>query len=81
MPLSAEQRTERARLAANRRHHPDKPELTKDTTRRFKVAAAERYIRELVESAPPLQPEDIERLRALLPPAALVQDGGAPDAD
>jgi hypothetical protein len=45
-------RRRRARLAANLRHHPDQPELSEER-RYFKAAAAERYIRKLVDGFPP----------------------------
>jgi hypothetical protein len=60
-----EARHRRARLAANARHHPDKPELT-DERRYFKAAAAERYIKQLVDTFPPLTREQRARLATLL---------------
>jgi hypothetical protein len=57
--------TERARVAWNERHGN---RAAADAARRaMRVARADEYLRKLVESAPPLRPEDVERLRALLP--------------
>jgi hypothetical protein len=71
--LDAEDRRRRARLAATTRSHPDRPDLTVEDRRYFKAAAAERYIRELVDGLPPLTAEQRARLAALLHP-------GGPDA-
>jgi hypothetical protein len=68
-------RSRRARLAATSRHHPDRPELTVDDRRYFKAAAAERYVRELVDTFPPLTDQQRARLAALLHPGA--NDAGA----
>ncbi|MFC3980717.1 hypothetical protein [Streptosporangium jomthongense] len=48
----------------------------------LKAARAEDYIRRLVETAPPLRPEAVERLRALLfsPTTADQDQEDAPDA-
>jgi hypothetical protein len=67
-------RSRRARLAANARHHPDQPDLTADERRFFKAAAAERYVKELVDGFPPLTEQQRARLAALLHP------GGGDDA-
>jgi hypothetical protein len=66
MPLDAEARKRRARLAALQRHHPDRPELTEAERRHFKANAAERYVAELVDSWPPLSAEQRARLAVLL---------------
>jgi hypothetical protein len=66
MPLDAEGRRRRARLAALQRHHPDQPELTEAERRRFKVSAAERYVQRLVDDFPPLSAEQRARLAVLL---------------
>jgi hypothetical protein len=66
MPLNAEARVRRARLAAHSRHHPDKPELTEAARRRFKADAAERYVQQLVDSFPPLTVEQRAKLAVLL---------------
>lgn len=60
---------ERAKVAALKRHRaPDDPDVL-DAERDLTVARAEDYIRAVVASAPPLRPDDVERLRALLPAA------------
>jgi hypothetical protein len=69
--LDAEGRHRRSRLAANSRHHPD---LLDEDRRWLKNAAAEAYIRELVDTLLPLTDEQRSRLAALLHP------GGGPDA-
>ena len=66
MPLDAEARRRRARLAALQRHHPDQPELTEAERRRFKVVSAEKYVRQLVDEFPPLSVEQRARLAVLL---------------
>ena len=66
MPLDAEARKRRARLAATARHHPDQPELTEASRREFKAASAERYVRRLVDGWPPLTREQRTKLAALL---------------
>jgi hypothetical protein len=71
-PLDAEVRRRRARAAANRRHHPDQPELAADDQRTLKAARAEKYVRELVDTFPPLTTDQRDRL------ALLLQGGGAP---
>jgi len=74
--LDAEDRRRRARLAAITRRHPDRPDLTVDDRRYFKAAAAERYVRELVDTLPELTDDQRRRLAALLHPGA--DDAGAP---
>lgn len=56
----------RARAAALARHHPDQPEAGAEERRTLRAAAAERYIRELVDTFPPLTAEQRARLAALL---------------
>jgi hypothetical protein len=63
---SPEQRRHRARVAALSRHHPDQPELDADARRDLKVANAAQYVRQLVDSWPPLTDEQRGRLAALL---------------
>jgi len=64
--LDAEARVRRARLAALRRHHPDRPELVEGERQRFKAEAAERYVKRLVDEFPPLTSEQRARLAVLL---------------
>jgi hypothetical protein len=63
--LTADDRRTRARVAANRRWHPDRPGLT-DEHRALRVAAAERYITELVAAWPPLTAAQRNRLATLM---------------
>ena len=66
-------RRRRARLAAITRHHPNRPDLTVDDRRYFKATAAERYIRDLVDTDPPLTGDQRAHL------AGLLAAGGDPD--
>lgn len=72
-PMSPERRKLRAQVAAIRRHHPNRPDLVEQMQRDLKIARAEKFIREVVESPPALRPDELEKLRALLP------SGGEPD--
>jgi hypothetical protein len=59
--------TKRARYAAKRRHEPDGDHSAeRDDVLR---ARREARIAELITTAPALQPEQVERLRHLLPPS------------
>jgi hypothetical protein len=64
--LTAEGRRRRARLSSNSRHRPDQPELLDEDRRWLKAAAAERYVRELVDGLPALTAEQRARLAAIL---------------
>jgi hypothetical protein len=77
MPLTPEARRLRARAAAVTRHHPDQPELAADDRRKLKADAAERYVRDLVDTWPPLTDTQRGRLAALLAGAG-DGDGGDP---
>jgi hypothetical protein len=66
VPLTEEGRRLRARAAALTRHHPDQPELADDTRRQLKADNAEQYVRQLVDTWPPLTDEQRGRLAALL---------------
>jgi hypothetical protein len=79
MPLDAEARKRRARLGANARHHPDRPDLSEADRRVFKASAAERYIRDLVDTWPPLTAEQRGRLAALLAGAGEADASPAPE--
>jgi hypothetical protein len=61
---------ERSRLALVHRHHPDDTDAIDAARRDLKAARAEDYVRHLVESAPPLSPEQRDRLAALLRPTS-----------
>lgn len=66
---------ERARLAALKRHRPsDDPEIT-SAQRDMDVALLEDHVRRVVDAAPPLSPEQRDRLAALLRPTT--STGGA----
>jgi hypothetical protein len=69
MPLSAEQRRRRARLAANTRHHPDEPDLTADDAAALELVAIGRHIAEVVTRAQRMTPEQADRIRQLFSPA------------
>jgi hypothetical protein len=62
MPLNAEQRRARGRLAANTRHHPDQPELTAADAAEFERAATDKSIDEIVARAPKMTPEQAARV-------------------
>jgi F0F1-type ATP synthase delta subunit len=55
-------------MGAKKRHHPD-ADLTEDL-RDLRAARLEEQIARVVSAAPPLTPEQLERLRALLAPSA-----------
>jgi hypothetical protein len=57
--MTPEQRHQRARVAALARHHPE-------VRRDLRVATTEQYIRDLVDSWPPLTDAQRGRLAALL---------------
>lgn len=73
MPIDPEGRRRRARAAALSRHHPDQPEVAAEDRRVLKAEAAERYVKALVDTFPPLTPEQKSRLAVLL----LTPGGGA----
>jgi hypothetical protein len=58
---------QRARLAALHRHRsPDDPAVI-DATRDLAAERLAEHVRRVVAAAPPLTPEQIDRLRGLLP--------------
>jgi hypothetical protein len=61
-PLVAAERSERARLAALRKHHPDDPDAAAESGRRLRAMRAERYLRSLLTTQPAL---DLSQRRAL----------------
>jgi hypothetical protein len=75
-PVSPDVRRLRARVAAHSRHHPDQPELADSARHDLRVAAAEQYVRDLVDSWPPLTDAQRGRLAALLSPTEGGGDGG-----
>ncbi|GAA2657487.1 hypothetical protein GCM10010307_72280 [Streptomyces vastus] len=66
VPISPETAKLRARIAGRRRQDPN-ADITEEQ-RELKTLTLEERIRRVVESAPPLTADQIERLRALLPP-------------
>lgn len=76
--LDAEGRRRRARMAAMKNRHPNRPELWADDLRDMRYLAAKEYVERLVADFPSPTPEQRARLAELLlpPPAA----GQAPDA-
>jgi hypothetical protein len=69
--LTPDGRHRRARVAALRRHHPDRPDLTADDERALRAAALERRIREAIsaDARPALSLEQRAGLARLLLPA------------
>lgn len=57
----------RARLAINTRHHPDIDHT--DLKRDLAAAKLEAYVSRIVAEAPPLTPEQLDRVAVLLRPA------------
>ncbi len=59
------EKTDRARIAALRRHRPNDPK-TDELAAAFKADRLSQHIRRVVDSAPPLTAEQRERLAVLL---------------
>jgi hypothetical protein len=66
MDLTQAERSERARQAAIRRHHPNDPAAADESLRRLRTLRAEAYLRELVSSAPVPDLSDRRRLARIL---------------
>lgn len=67
----------RARLASLQRHRsPDDPAIA-DARRELATESLVEHIARVVETAPTLTAEQIERLRGLLPPSAVPDTGEA----
>lgn len=58
--------SERARVAALTRHHPNKPEAVDAARRDLAAANLEQYVRRIVEHAPPLTPQQRDRIAVAL---------------
>ena len=58
--------SERARLAAIKRHHPDRLDLAADAKRNLAAANLEAHIQRIVAQAPPLTEDQRSRLALLL---------------
>jgi hypothetical protein len=63
--MTPDERSARARVAAQRRHHPDDPE-TDRLAADFKADRLAAYIQRVVDEAPPLSSEQRDRLALLL---------------
>jgi hypothetical protein len=63
--VTSDERRQRARVAAWRRHHPNGP-TTEQLARDFKADRLAEHIRRVVDAAPPLTAEQRDRLSALL---------------
>lgn len=66
MPISPETAKLRARIAGRKSQNPD-ADVTEEQ-RELRTLTLEEHIRRVVENAPTPTPEQIARLRALLPP-------------
>lgn len=64
--MTPEQRRICGKLAARERHYPEDRETADALRRDLRASRAEDYVRELVDAAPPLSPEQRARLAALL---------------
>ena len=67
MSISAERRVRRARVAAYKRHHPDRPDLIEREQTELRALGLEAHIRRLLDgSSPSLTAQQRQRLAALL---------------
>ena len=64
--LTKAQRSERARIAALARHHKDDPSVVDARRTEFKTRRLEEYVKRVMESDPPLTPEQRRRVAQLL---------------
>ncbi|MFG2058644.1 hypothetical protein ACGFI9_31925 [Micromonospora sp. NPDC048930] len=71
-----EERRAIGRIAIAARHHPNEPERQLEDRRTLRAAQAERYIRAIVDGAPPLTDDQRRRLAALLAPAPAAPTAG-----
>jgi DNA-binding response OmpR family regulator len=65
-PLRPARTTARARVSALKRHHPEGGAAVDAAVRDLRVMTLEEHVREVVDQAPGLKPEQAERLAALL---------------
>jgi len=65
-PSLAAQRAEIARAERRRHLHPDEPDQTVALRRQYAAAKLADYIKRTVDAAPPLKPEERDRLALLL---------------
>lgn len=66
MPISPDAAKLRASIAGKKRHHPD-ADVTEEQ-RALKALTLEEYVQRVISTAPVPTPEQLDRLRALLPP-------------
>ena len=66
-PMTPAEKTDRARVAAMRRHRPNDPK-TDELAAEFKADRLAQHIRRVVDSAPPLSQAQKDRLAVLLQP-------------
>jgi len=66
--MKAEQRSAQARAAAMKRHAPDSPDspVTARLQTEFRAQRLAEHIKKIVDAAPPLTPEQRDRLALLL---------------
>ena len=65
-PLTSARTTARARVSALKRHHPEGGPAVDAAVRDLRAMTLEERIREVVDQAPGLSPEQADRLAALL---------------
>ncbi len=63
--MTPAEKTDRARVTAMHRHRPNDPK-TDELAAKFKADRLPQHIRHVVDSAPPLTPEQKDRLAVLL---------------
>ena len=69
-PIPPEARRLRGRIAAATRHHPGDTDTIADDKREYRFLVLADYIKRTVDAAPPLTPEQRDRLAVLLRGAA-----------
>ena len=65
-PLTPARTTARARVSALKRHHPEGGAAVDAAVRDLRATTLEEHIRQVVDQAPGLTPEQADRLAALL---------------
>jgi hypothetical protein len=76
VPISPDGRSHRARVAALRRHHPDRPDLAAADQRALKTDALEQHIRAvLTGDNPPARAQRDQLARLLFDPDATLRGG------
>lgn len=72
--LTAEQRRQRAVIAARSRHNPDDPQI--EARRELRALTVEEYVKRVVDEFPPLTDEQRSKIAALLRPSTDSDAGG-----